>query len=165
MGTWLNSDGLYLKMGTDEGPAVTEGEYSVTGPYSVAEFQIDYSDLGTAAAIMGDTVTIPAGARVVQVQIETITAFDSAADAFVLNVGLVRQDRSTTYDADGLVAALPQASMDPAGEVILMDSTHTYKGALMGTTLAYTGIVVADYDTAAPTVGSAKVRILYRMVS
>lgn len=164
--TWYNSDGLYIKYGLTEGATSKGGQILDNGfPYRIVELNLSYSDFTSGSNIVHDTVVIPKYARVDKVEIVTTTAFDSAADAFVANVGLIRTDRTTTYDADGLVAVLPQASMDPAGDWATVDVNHTYKGALIGTTLAYNGLVVVDYDTAAPTVGACKMRIYYYMTA
>ena len=161
MGTWTNNDGLYIKFGTTEATVGTAGELKEYGPLRVVEVEIDYTMLATAAAVMSDTVMIPNGARIERIQVVTETAWDSAGDAFVMNLGLIDQDRTTELDYNGFIAALPQASMDPAGEINEVIIGHTYVGALVGTTLSNTGLITADWDTAAPTVGKSVFRIYY----
>lgn len=165
--TWMNGDNLYIKFGTKEGTVAKGGQILAGGgTYRTVEFDLSYSDLAATAGIMHDTITIPKNARIDKVEVVTKTAFDSAADAFVFNLGLIKaSDRSTEVDFDGLVAALPQASMDPAGDYASIDVNHTYKGALIGTTTAYKSLITADYDTAAPTIGVARIRIMFYMIS
>lgn len=164
MGTWLNSDGLYIKFGTDEATQSKSGEYNRLGPLHELAIDLDYTMVqNSSATIISDSIRVPAGARIERVQVVTHTAWDSAADNFVLNLGLVRLDRSTTFDVDAFIAALPQASMDPAGEIQEIIIGHTYVGSAVGTTLAYSGLVTADYDTGAPTAGASKIRIYYYM--
>lgn len=161
---WMNDDDLYIKFGLSEGVSTNGGQILDSGPYRCVELDLDYTDFASSATIVNDVVTIPDGARIDRVQIVTVTAFDSAGDAFVFNVGLVKaDDRTTAIDADGLVAALPQASVDAAGETQEIIIGHTYVGLLIGTTLTDTGLICVDYDTAAPTAGAMKLRIFYYM--
>lgn len=163
MGTWTNSDGLYIKYGPDEVTATKGGEYMTGGVAGehVIELDIDYTMLGTAAAVLADNVVIPKNAFIDRVEIITTTAWDSASDNFVLNLGTVRLDRSTSATAQGLVAALPQASMDPAGEYQDIKIGHTYVGSQIGAVTSNPLLITGDYDTGAPTAGKSKVRIIY----
>lgn len=167
--TWLNGDLLYIKFGLKEGTVAVGGQLLDHGSYRNVELTVTGTALasaGGASAIIHDTVVIPANARIDKVEVVTVTAFDSSADAFTFDLGLIKQsDRATEVDYNGLVAALPQASMDPAGDYQTVDVNHTYKGALIGTTTAYKSLVTANYNTAVPTVGVAKVRIFYYMIS
>lgn len=159
--TWMNPDGLHLKTGTEEATLSTAGEYRNDGPYHVAEVTIhDMTDLGTAAAIQDDVTFIPKGARIDRVDVVTETL--ATGTNAVLNVGLIRRDRSTAIDADGLVAALPVASMATAGETTSLVADATYAGTSIGLTLANNGYITADYDTAAFTAGKVIIRVYYR---
>lgn len=161
---WTNNDGLRVKFGTEEATVTVGGEFRSPGSLRWVEFDLDYSVLTSATAgstIVMDNVAIPLGARIERVQVVAETAWDSAADNFVLDMGLIALDRSTEVDYDGLIASLPQASMDPAGEINEIIIGHTYVGALVGTTLAAAGLVTVDYDTAAPTAGRSVIRIYY----
>jgi len=157
---WLNSDGLYLEFGTAKATANTAGEYITTGALREIEVKIDLTTLGTSPAIQSDTVFIPAGVRIEEVEIVTQTAATSGGSA-VLNVGLIQTDRSTAIDVDGLIAAIAITSHDAAGEKTVLRVGSTGAGALIGTTTANVGMLVADYDTAAYTAGVIYVRIRY----
>lgn len=164
--TWLNNDGLYIKYGTTEGATSKGGQILDAGPYRIVEIPISYTDVASASqTIIHDTIVIPKYARVDFVDFVTTTAWDSAADNFVFNVGLVKTDRSTAYDVDAFIAALPQASMDPAGDFQRIDVNHTYKGSSLGTTMTENAYIAVDYDTGAPTAGAGKLRIYYFMTA
>lgn len=161
--TWMNGDNLYIKFGTAEGTVAVGGQYlQDTGAYRIVELTLTGTSLTTGAAIVHDTITIPKNARIDKVEVVATTLMDSSGNGAKLNVGLIKaSDRTTEVDYDGLVAALPEASMDPAGDYQTIDVNHSYKGALIGTTTAYKSLITADWDTEAFTAGVAKVRIFY----
>src|SRR3990167_8296456 len=160
--TWLNGDGLFIKYGTTEGAVGKGGQISDMGPYRILEFTVRYADVASATAtILDDNIFIPDNSFIAKVEVVTTTAWDSGGDAFVFNLGTVAYDRTTEVDYNGLIAALPQGSMDPAGEWEVIDVEHTYKGAQVGTVIAQPTYVTVDYDTAAPTAGASKVRIYF----
>lgn len=158
--TYLNNDGLYIKTGTDKAIAHTAGEYRYDGPLHVIEGKITLASLGTARSILDDVTAVPSGSRIEEVEIVNETAATSGGSA-TLNLGLVRTDRTTTYDDDGFVAALALASFDAAGEKTVLRVGSTGAGAFLGTSLVNAGLLCADYDTAAFTAGVLKFRIYY----
>lgn len=168
MGTWSNNDGLYLKFGTDRATAKAAGEYRYDGPERVVEVEIPLASLTTSTNYFAsDTATIPNGARVSRVVLYVETAATSGGSA-TLDVGLVDQDRTTAFDDDGFIAALALAEMSDVGANILFtpgsDSTPAGEsgvGALVGTTLSNTGLIVASANTAVFTAGRVVVRIYY----
>lgn len=156
---WLNSDGLYVKFGTDEATPGLGGETNISGDLREIVFDITLADLGTGSAIMGDNLWLPKNARIDSVEVEVITGAEGAtAD---LNVGLIKSDRTTAIDADGLVKAADVATIDTAGKKLTLINGATGAGDLIGTTLAYNGLIIADYDTAAFTAGEVRVRVRY----
>lgn len=164
MGTWMNNDGLYIKYGTDEATAGKAGAYGdVESGQHVVEANITLTGLGTSAAIVDDNVFIPAGVFITRVEIVATTAATSGGSA-VLNLGLQRRDRSTELDYDGFVAAAPVADFGAAGNTVAYTQGSDEHGALIGTTLANSGYLTADYDTAAFTAGVLKVRIFFQKV-
>lgn len=165
MGTWLNSDGLYIKYDRNAAEMGKAHEFRHDGPYHVMELVLDdLTELADTSAIIDDNAFIPKNARIERVDVVTETAVTSGGSA-VLNVGLIRTNRSTALDADGLVAALAIASFNAAGETVNLTAGVTSAGALIGTTLANAGLLVADYDTAAFTAGAVIVRVFYRFIS
>lgn len=159
MGEWINSDGLRVKLGTTEAEVTRGGELNAFGDYRQWEFNITLSTLGSSSALLADTtgIIIPKDLFVSEVVIinETIATGTNA----VMNLGLVRQDTTTTYDVDAFAAAIPLTSMDAVGETTVLRLGSTYAGSAIGTTLAYAGYLVADYDTAAFTAGEIRVII------
>ena len=160
MATYTNADGLYLRWGQDEGAAGKAGEYSRMGPRHHVQVEIDLATLATGATVLDNFVVLPIGARLESVNVITDVAVTSGGSA-VLNVGLVRTDGTTAIDIDGLVAALPIASFNAAGEQITLTQGVTYGGALLGTSLTNPAKLVADYDTAAFTAGRVAVSIFW----
>lgn len=165
MAEWFNSDELLIKYGPDEVTPGKAGEVlQGNGDEHVVELDVVYTDFAASPAIIDDNVVIPSGVFLQRVEIITTTAFESAGDAFVFNVGLQDLDRSTEIDYNGLVAALPQSAVDAAGEYADIKIGHTYVGADIGTLTTAPGYITIDYDTAAPTAGAAKIRIVYSVL-
>lgn len=161
MGTWLNSDGLFIRYGADEGTTKKTGEFEDSGYWGgdhFVESDILYTDLNAFGTdtILSDTVVIPNGARITKAEIYVVTAFTSGGSA-TLEFGTIRTDRSTTYDADGFVAATAVASLT-AG------ATIAGSGALVNTTLANDGLLTATVRTANFTAGRARLRVFWSMV-
>lgn len=165
---WTNNDGLYVTFGAEKASPSKGGQLGVCMAQKVAEIVIsDLTDLGTTAEIIGTEdgsagqgVMLPKGARIEKVEIIATTAATSGGSA-TLDIGLIRTDRSTAYDDDGLLAALPLASLATEGETTEETADGTYAGALVGTVLANNGLLVCSYNTAAFTAGAAKIRVYY----
>lgn len=158
--TWMNADGLYIKTGVTEAAPAIAGEYSFDGATHELEIDLDWTKCtNSAQTIIEDNFFLPEGAFIERVDVIATKAF--AGSGFVLNVGLMKTDRSTTYDADGLLAALPLASLDSVGETTTNTKGSTYAGSAIGTTISERVYLTADYDTAAPTNGHARIRVFY----
>lgn len=162
MSIWTNSDGLRVVTGVDEATQAKAGEYKLCGNMHMVEAEFLATSLGTSAAVLDYNTVFPNGARIEKVEVVAETACTSAGSA-VLNVGFQRTDGSTELDYDGLVAALALTSIDADGDVVELIQGSTGHGALVGTTLAYDGVLTADYDTAAFTAGKLLVRVYFYM--
>lgn len=162
--SWYNSDGLYIKYGITEGAVTTGGEFmgEYDGFHVVSVTIPAMTALATTEAIIADDVVIPAGARLWKVEIIAETACGSSGSA-TLDVGLIRTDRTTAYDDDGLIAALALTSIDAAGETNTLTPGVTSAGALLGTTLANNGLITASYNVAAFNAGKVQIRVFYYM--
>lgn len=159
MATWTNNDGLTLKYGLDRTTGTKGGEYRTNGLLREVEFKINLADLTETETVQSDVVFIPAGVRIAEVKVYTTTA---AATGVAVDLGLVRTDRTTEIDYDGLLAAFPTASMNAAGETLVLTQGSTNVGALVGTTTANVGYVTASRTTAtAFTAGAIVVHIKY----
>lgn len=156
---WLNEDGLYVKFGTDEATPGIGGETNISGDLREMAFDVDLAALTTSAVIQGDNIWLPKNARIDSVVVEVVTAAEGAtAD---LNVGLMKTDRTTAYEADGLVKAADVATIDAAGKKLTLIVGATAAGDSIGTTLTENALITADYDTAAFTAGLVRVRVYY----
>jgi hypothetical protein len=165
---WHNSDGLYVKFGNNKGAVTKGGAYNVGGPYNVIELKITGTDLTDTAAIVSDVLWIPDNCRIDKVDVVAETLMDSAGDAATLDIGLIAKDRTTAVGGgdDGLVAALPEASMDPAGDWQEVKVGHSQVGADIGTTItAGPAYITANYNDEAFTAGVIRVRVYYRQMS
>lgn len=164
MATWLNSDGLYIKSGTDSGVSSNPGgEYKTFGPSRMVEVEVDLADLTATETILNDTVIIPASAQVERVEVITEVA---AATGTAIDVGLIKLDRSTEIDYDGLLAAFPTANMNAVGEHSAFFETHTQPasltgtGAIVGQVTTFAGHISASRtDATAFTAGRVKIRV------
>lgn len=167
MGTWHNSDGLYIEYGTTKTTANQAGEFVKTGNMREVELKITLSGLTQSEVVQSDTTILPAGARIQEVELLTQTA---GATGTAIDVGLIRMDRTTELDYNGLLAAAPLAVMDLAGERTIytaattVPASATGTGALIGTTLAYDGLLTCSMtDATSFTAGVVKVLIRYYM--
>ncbi len=164
MGTWLNSDGLYIKYGTDLGVSGSAaGEYKTFGPARMIEVEVELSELTATETILNDVTWLPANCQIERVDVVTEVA---AATGTAIDVGFIRRDRTTEEDYDGLLAAFPTAQMNAVGELISFYESHTVPttmtgtGALVGQTLANDSFISASRtDATAFTAGRVKIRI------
>lgn len=161
---WMDNAGLYQKFGLEQTVPMAGGEYRLNGEVREIEFKITLTDLTSSAAIIKgtDNINMPAGFTVEQIEVIADTAATSGGSA-TLDIGLVKTDRTTAIDANGLVAALALTTIDTAGEKNTLTSGGTGAGALVGTTVGTDpGYFTANYGTAAFTAGVLTVRIKYR---
>lgn len=151
--------GVYTKYGTERAQVGKGGEYRNNGLLREIEVKIDLTKLTEAETILDDNIYFPAGMRIAEVNVIAHTA---AATGAAIDLGLIRTDRTTEIDYDGLLAAFPTASMNAAGETNAIVDNTTYDGALIGTTTAFVGHLTCSRTTAtAFTAGVIYVRIRY----
>lgn len=161
---WYNSDGLYVKFGTEEATVGKFGTYRMAGPVQMAELVIgDLTALSSSAVTQGYTLALPKDARIEEVEVEVITACTSGGSA-TLDVGLIKTNTSTELDYNGLVAAAAVATLSTAGKRLNLINGSTAAGALIGTTLADNGYFTVNYNTAAFTAGKVVVRVKFSKV-
>lgn len=162
--TWFNNDKLYLKTGVDEATRSVAGEYDFDGMYHDVEFTIQdmtkVVSAGGVTAIVDDNFFFPTGARIDKCEVVVETA--CTGTGATLDIGLIRTDRSTELDYNGIVAAEILSTLTPAGTLTTHTAGSTYAGALMGTTTANPGYLTINYNTAAYTAGKIVVRIFWR---
>ncbi len=177
MGTWLNSDGLYVKIGSDEGDINLGGELKTFGNERIIQAAVRYTDaLSATYSIVGSAVAanngsygiaIPKGFRIKAIEIITKTAFTSSGTigTSTFSLGLKQAaDRSTEIDHDGFTTtSFVGSALDAAGERSYVTIGSTGAGALIGTTIAANGVlVVANTQHASHpfTAGEAQVNII-----
>ena len=159
--SWYNNDGLQLFYGVDKTTTEAAGEYRTNGPLREIEVRIDLTSLATGSqTILSNTVFFPK-MRVEEVTLEVQTAATSGGSA-TLDVGLISTDRSTEIDYDGFIAAEVLTAINTAGKKITYVNGTSKAGALIGTTTATVGHLVAKAGTAVFTAGVVYVRIKYR---
>lgn len=163
--SWTNADGITQIFGPDKAVAKKGGEYVTVGAMREVEFVITLSALDQTEAVQDNTVFIPAGVRIHELEIITETA---AATGTAIDLGLIKTDRTTEIDYDGLLAAYPLAHMDLAGEhgtivrSVTVPTGLTGTGALVGTTTAFKGYVTCSRtDATAFTAGKIRVKLRF----
>lgn len=165
--TWANSDGLNVGFGThtrDYGYLVETG---VKGNKHFGQMIISYlgmedTDAITSANLAFRGVPLPRGSIIVDAVVQGVIAFDSAGDAFTLDIGTYTAGTPTVDDANGIDADIAQAALG-VGTVVRCDGASVIHGddtapVAVGTVSDDAVYVVAGYEAAAPTVGEA---ILY----
>jgi hypothetical protein len=165
MGTWMDPDGLYRTYGTDRATANIGGEHVTTGGLREIEVKIDLTTLTESETVLSDTIFFPKSMRIHEVEVITVTA---ATLGTAIDLGLVRTDRTTEIDYNGLLAAFPTANMNVAGErhIMVLSATvptgATGTGALIGTTTSQVGLLTCSRtDATAFGAGVIIVKIRY----
>lgn len=159
-GNWMNGDGLYVEFGTTKATLGVAGEYKTYGELREILVDIDLTTIGSTPTILDNNLKFPTGVRIQEVVVVAHTAAVSGGSS-TLDIGLVKEDRTTAISATGIVAALPKASYDAAGEQNTITPGATNGGALLGTVTSDVGYLTANWNTAAFTAGDVRVRIRY----
>lgn len=157
---YMDNTGLYVKYGTEQTVATKGGEYVNDGADREIEFTVDLTTLTETETPLSDVVFFPAGMKITEVEIYVETA---AATGTAIDIGLVRTDRTTEIDFDGIVAAAATATLTVGSKLTLVKGS-TGVGALItnGTPTPFVGYVTASRTTAtAFTAGLLKVRVRY----
>jgi hypothetical protein len=172
--TWLNSDGLFVKFGKEEGATNRGGAISKSDK-NMIEFYIEYTDaLSATPAILANSggsqgVIVPKNVTIEAVETLVVTPFTSSGTigTATLVIGLDRStDRSTDLDADAFTTTAFVGSLfDAAGERQYLVPGSTGAGSAIGGTITtYNGVVVVSNSQHAShpfTAGKLKVRVFY----
>ncbi len=140
-----DKDTLLRKYGVEKTLPQKGGEYVTDGEYRAVELSINLADLTETETVQIDTTVIPAGMRLNEIRVITQTAGATGAG---IDLGLVRTDRATEIDYDGLLAALATTAFNAAGKTTVINVGSTSAGALLGTTLTNPGLITASRTTA-----------------
>lgn len=161
--SYTNADGLYVLTFGDQGAEQDKGT-TVRPPINFLKVEIpNFTAIGaTFAAANIDPMdpVIPANSVIINADLVVKTAADSAADNATLTIGLYNA-AGTAIDADGIDAAVAQAAMDVAGDVVQCDGALVNGILTTGSAPAYVGMI---YGTAAYTAGAATLVIQYYTV-
>lgn len=171
---FTNADGLRTRYGLSESVVEKGGDVNTFGDLHVAKFKVDYADvaLGVDAThlyILSYQTMLPDNCIPVMCKFTVTTVWDSAGDAVTLDFGTVRNSDMEIIDANGLMAAIAQSSLDTLGaqiEARVADSepaAASYDGAQLGTVLSdgpY--LVTCNWNTAVPTAGAGILEVYYR---
>lgn len=181
--SWHNSDGLFIKVGKEEGASGRGGEYGTPDQgRHVIDFTIDWKDvLSATASVLGSVATvanaqtgsfgvfIPAGFVPEQLEITTLVAFTSSGTigSSTLVIGTKKaSDRSTDLNADAFTTTSFVAGvLDAANETTLIKSGATGVGDQFGIAVTENAVIsVANSAHASHpyTAGVAKCRLIGR---
>lgn len=167
MGTWLNSDGLYIKTGVTEATQNQGGTFHATGSdgSKIVEVEIDLTTIPTTdGTIVSDNVVIPKGSQIIEVK--TIAEI-AGAGGTSFTVGLYKLDRSTALSTTGIVNAQLLAAHDAVGETTIysvsaiLPAATAGSGALLGTITTDAGMLSAK-RVGVYSAGRVVVQIKYR---
>jgi hypothetical protein len=163
MGSYLNSDSLFVKIGTTKAVPNLAGEFKTYGELREVELVIDLTTLTSSQVIQSDQEFIPSGVRIEEVEIVAETAATSGG-APTLDIGLIQTDRTTVTSNTAFAAAVALATMTPAGAKQVLRIGSTGVGALVGSTTAQVNHICARANAATYTAGRIVVRIRYMKI-
>lgn len=155
---WYNSDGLYVKFGTEEGQVATLGEVRTAGVNRETVITLDLTTLASTDTILDYATFLPKDAFIESVVIETLVSATSGGSA-TLSVGLYKSDTTTEISATALVAAATLAAIGNAGTRQILTLGSTGAGAKIGSTPGFPALISAKYATAAFTAGKVSIRV------
>lgn len=155
---WYNNDGLLIKYGPEEARVGGGGEYRWVGPFTEVEIDVQWNRLAAfgTRTILDETVRIPNGVLLTSAEFEVVVPFASGGLA-TLDFGFYDMDRTTEYDADGIIAGATAASLSTVGATIVG------AGALINTVLANNtpNLISGRVNVANFTAGRGKLRLRY----
>lgn len=157
---WMDNTGLYQEWGVEQAVNSKGGEYRTNGKEREIELTIDLATLTESETVLDNNITMPSGVKITEVEIFVETA---AATGTAIDLGFVRQDRSTEIDYDGVLAAFVTATMTVGNKVVLRKG-GTNAGAMVGSGVAtvYPAYFTCSRTSAtAFTAGRIKVTIRY----
>lgn len=168
MGTWLNKDGLFIKLGVSEATSQTVGypqggEYRSLGQTRETNITIDLTKLpafGTTG-ILNDVEFFGKGWVPEKVEIETLVAATGATAT--LSLGLRQNsDRVTDISTTALASALTVASLAAVGTKLTITAGSTGAGANIGVATTLDALLTGTVGTANFTAGLINVRVSWR---
>jgi hypothetical protein len=165
MTKWVNDDGLVVRFGTDSAAEALVGAQNLY-EYNVVKVKLDFGNADTpidadGSVIIDDAAILPAGAQIVRVEVDCSTDYDSVADGWVFDMGIVDAvDRTSNADVDGLIDAATQAEMITGGS-----NVAGWVGAKVTAVLARDSLLTWETTVADLTAGEGEIRIYWRVPS
>lgn len=158
MGSYVNSDGLFVRIGTSEATSAKGGSKPLISGNHEVEFELTAADIASAtAAIPGSDafgVVLPKGARIEEVETVVQTAFTVSSGTLgsaTVVLGLKSAaDRSTDLSTTALTTSSATAtvlSLGTVGSKVVTRVGSTGAGAYLGTTLAANGVIAVANST------------------
>lgn len=155
---WSNSDGLYVRFGTERAEDAKVAEYTTDGPKRFTELHVpsgDYPLIADGPTIQSQEVRLPAGAWIEAVEILATTDVVSATGT--VNVGIVDAvDGTSNADPDFFVVAATATEINTGGTNIA-----GWVGAGVDTELARNSFITLEVDTDEVDSGEFTVRIYW----
>ena len=161
MGTWLNDDGLYRKFGTDSAGGGGAGEYRLDGHEHCIQIHVVCDELTETETILDDNTWIPKGALITHVVLD---GTEAAATGVAVDIGLIKTDRTTEYNYDGLLQAMTTAKIVVGAhlDLALADVGAASSGATVGTVMTENAYISGSRTTStAFTAGEFDLSIYY----
>jgi len=124
------------------------------GRVKTLEFVFDYTDLPESAEDGGLTVSIPAGAAILDCYLDVEADFTTSGGSGTVDVGLEQAD-GTAIDVDGLIAAAAEADLTAGARI-------TGAGALVGERIGANAGQVAVAPSASLTAGEGRLLVRYQ---
>jgi hypothetical protein len=178
-GSYTNSDGLYLQIGTAKAVPETGGEYLMYGPNRIAEVTLNLSTITavTTATIISNTLFFPMGQNLFVEKVEAITEIAmSSAGSPTLTIGFIQDDRTTVPagGASAFISAVTSTAFTTAGNIVSYSVGTAGVGGFVGNyntqwntntsgTNSVGGYITASLGATTAT-GQIKIRIYYHGV-
>jgi hypothetical protein len=167
MGSQMNSDNLFVKIGVTKATPNVAGEYKTYGAERMIEIHnLDLTTLTTTPIIVSDQTFWPANRKISYGEVIANTGATTGTSA-ALDIGLIQTDRTTVMDSDGLLDSIAVANFSAAGEKFMTGDTDPAAGdlgAYGATAPTTTGYITAATSTGTFTAGNVTVRLFYRTV-
>lgn len=157
---WVDNTGLVQEWGLEQTVNSKGGEYRNNSKEREIELTIDLATLTEAETVLDNNITFPTSVKITEIEIFVETA---AATGTAIDLGFVRQDRTTEIDFDGLLAAFVTATMTVGNKIVLRKG-GTQAGAMVGSGVATTlpaYFTCSRTSATAFTAGRIKVTIRY----
>jgi hypothetical protein len=161
---WLNSDGLYIKYGVNEGAPGNTGEFGEqAGNIRILEIRVPaLTALTNTDAILDQNAYLGKNARIEWVEVLNIgTVTATSGGAATLSVGLMRTDQVTSLSSTAVLNAAPLTDWATVGALKRYTVGVTGAGGFLGTPASETNVTyfTAKWGTAAFTAGAISIRI------